>query len=76
MQCLICTVKEQIEGFQTNTSVQYVFIDEAQDYSPFQFAFIRRLFLRSKMTVLGNLKPCNIYPCGCQCRICGVVLRI
>jgi DNA helicase-2/ATP-dependent DNA helicase PcrA len=31
-----------------------VFIDEAQDYSPFQFAFIKRLFPRSKMTVLGD----------------------
>jgi DNA helicase-2/ATP-dependent DNA helicase PcrA len=48
-------VKEQIEGFQTNTSVRHVFIDEAQDYSPFQFAFIKRLFPRSKMTVLGDL---------------------
>lgn len=48
-------VKERIEGFQTNTSVRHVFIDEAQDYSPFQFAFIRRLFPRSSMTVLGDL---------------------
>jgi DNA helicase II / ATP-dependent DNA helicase PcrA len=48
-------VKERIEGFQTNTSVRHVFIDEAQDYSPFQFAFIRRLFPHSRMTVLGDL---------------------
>ncbi|WP_153945019.1 UvrD-helicase domain-containing protein, partial [Acinetobacter baumannii] len=49
------------EGFQTNTSIRHVFIDEAQDYSPFQFAFIKRLFPRSKMTVLGDLNQ-GIYP--------------
>lgn len=48
-------LKERIEGFQTNSSVRHVFIDEAQDYSPFQFAFIKRLFPGSKMTVLGDL---------------------
>lgn len=53
-------LKEKMEGFQTNTSVRHVFIDEAQDYSPFQFAFIQRLFPRSKMTVLGDLNQ-SIY---------------
>lgn len=48
-------LKERIEGFCTNTSVQHVFIDEAQDYSPLQFAFLKRLFPYSKMTVLGDL---------------------
>ncbi|MBA4496340.1 RNA polymerase recycling motor HelD [Paenactinomyces guangxiensis] len=48
-------LKERIEGFQTNTSVRHVFVDEAQDYSLFQFAYIKRLFPRSKMTVLGDL---------------------
>ncbi|WP_047153492.1 RNA polymerase recycling motor HelD [Aneurinibacillus tyrosinisolvens] len=48
-------LKERLEGFQTNTSIRHVFIDEAQDYSPFQFAFIKRLFPRAKMTVLGDL---------------------
>ncbi|MED4729295.1 RNA polymerase recycling motor HelD [Aneurinibacillus migulanus] len=48
-------LQEQLEGFQTNTLVRHVFIDEAQDYSPFQFAFIKRLFPRSKVTALGDL---------------------
>lgn len=47
-------LKELIEGFQTNLSIRHVFIDEAQDYSPFQFEFLRRLFPGSKMTVLGD----------------------
>ncbi|MEB3101538.1 RNA polymerase recycling motor HelD [Ferviditalea candida] len=48
-------LKELIEGFQTNLSIRHVFIDEAQDYSPFQFEFLKRLFPSSKMTVLGDL---------------------
>lgn len=56
-------VKERMEGFQTNTSVRHVFIDEAQDYSPFQFAFIKRLFPYSKMTLLGDLNQ-TIYAHG------------
>ncbi|WP_044640638.1 RNA polymerase recycling motor HelD [Risungbinella massiliensis] len=53
-------LKERLEGFRTNTTIRHVFLDEAQDYSPFQFAFIRRLFPRSKMTVLGDFNQ-SIY---------------
>ncbi|MGB8954493.1 MAG: RNA polymerase recycling motor HelD [Tumebacillaceae bacterium] len=53
-------LQDRIEGFQTNTSIRHVFIDEAQDYTPFQFAFLRRVFPRSKMTVLGDLNQ-SIY---------------
>ncbi|ASA20786.1 RNA polymerase recycling motor HelD [Paenibacillus donghaensis] len=45
---------ECIEGFQTNNTIRHVFIDEAQDFSTFQFMFIKRLFPRSRMTVLGD----------------------
>ncbi|WP_173918917.1 RNA polymerase recycling motor HelD [Halobacillus sp. Marseille-Q1614] len=47
-------LKELIQGFQSNTSIKYVLIDEAQDYSVFQFEFIKRLFPRARMTVLGD----------------------
>lgn len=47
-------LKERIEGLQTNTSVRHLFLDEAQDWSPFQFAYIKERFPRSKMTVLGD----------------------
>ncbi|MBD7986137.1 UvrD-helicase domain-containing protein [Sporosarcina sp. Sa2YVA2] len=47
-------MKELIQGFQTNSSIKHVLIDEAQDYSPFQFEFLKRLFPRAKMTVLGD----------------------
>ncbi|MFD0713511.1 RNA polymerase recycling motor HelD [Paenibacillus sp. GCM10027626] len=46
---------ERIRGFQTNTSVRHILLDEAQDYTAFQFAFIKRLFPRAKVTALGDL---------------------
>ncbi|TCP69371.1 RNA polymerase recycling motor HelD [Baia soyae] len=52
--------KALLQGFQMNTKIRHVFIDESQDYSPFQYAFLRRLFPRSKMTVLGDLNQ-SIY---------------
>ena len=47
-------LKELIEGFQTNRSIKHVLVDEAQDYSPFQFEFLKRLFPAARMTVLGD----------------------
>jgi DNA helicase II / ATP-dependent DNA helicase PcrA len=47
-------LKELIQGFQTNTSIKHIIIDEAQDYSPFQFEFLKRLFPFARMTVLGD----------------------
>ncbi|QJD85611.1 RNA polymerase recycling motor HelD [Cohnella herbarum] len=47
-------LKELIEGIRTNTEVRHLFVDEGQDYSPFQYAFLKRLFPRARMTVLGD----------------------
>ncbi len=47
-------LKEFIEGFQTNRAIKHIVIDEAQDYTPFQFEFLKRLFPAAKMTVLGD----------------------
>ncbi|MBD2847235.1 UvrD-helicase domain-containing protein [Paenibacillus sp. IB182496] len=48
-------LQERVQGFQTNTLIRHVFVDEAQDYSPFQLAFLKRLFPRARMTALGDL---------------------
>ncbi|MCR8632233.1 RNA polymerase recycling motor HelD [Paenibacillus radicis (ex Xue et al. 2023)] len=48
-------LNELIEGFQSYNTVRHVIIDEAQDYSAFQFTFLKRLFPRSKMTLLGDM---------------------
>lgn len=47
-------LKEKLEGFHTNTSVKHVFVDEAQDYSQFQFHYLKKIFPRAKMTLLGD----------------------
>ena len=47
-------LQELIQGFQTNRSIKHILIDEAQDYSAFQFEFLKRLFPSAKMTVLGD----------------------
>ncbi|MFZ7946592.1 MULTISPECIES: RNA polymerase recycling motor HelD [Bacillaceae] len=47
-------LQDLIEGRKSNTGIRHIFIDEAQDYSPFQFAFIQGLFPYSKMTLLGD----------------------
>ncbi len=47
-------LKEKLEGFMTNASVKHLFIDEAQDYSAFQFHYLKKIFPNCKMTVLGD----------------------
>ena len=47
-------LQDLLEGRRSNTAIRHIFIDEAQDYNPFQFAFIQRLFPYSKMTLLGD----------------------
>ncbi|PYE47943.1 UvrD-helicase domain-containing protein [Paenibacillus barcinonensis] len=47
-------VKEIIEGVRVNTDIRYVFVDEGQDYSVFQYEYIKKLFPRARMTVLGD----------------------
>lgn len=60
-------LQDLIEGRKSNTSIRHVFVDEAQDYTPFQFAYIKMLFPYSKMTLLGDINQA-IYsgPTGAQ----------
>ncbi|MFD1606109.1 RNA polymerase recycling motor HelD [Oceanobacillus luteolus] len=47
-------LQDSIFGFQANRSIRHVVVDEAQDYSAFQFEFLKRLFPAARMTVLGD----------------------
>ncbi|GIP38919.1 DNA helicase [Paenibacillus sp. J31TS4] len=49
-------LRELVEGFRVNMDIRHVLVDEAQDYSAFQFAFLKRLFPRARMTVLGDFQ--------------------
>ncbi|UFT99108.1 AAA family ATPase [Radiobacillus kanasensis] len=47
--------QDKLLGYRENTAIQHVFIDEAQDYSPFQFAYFRQVYPNSRMTLLGDI---------------------
>lgn len=44
-----------IKGRDRYGQIRHVLLDEVQDYSPFELAYIRGLFPRSQMTVLGDV---------------------
>lgn len=45
---------DQLEGKKSNTIIRHLFIDEAQDYSAFQFEYLSQLFPNCRMTILGD----------------------
>ncbi|WP_026089097.1 RNA polymerase recycling motor HelD [Bacillus massilioanorexius] len=47
-------LKARLEGPNSNNSIKHLFIDEAQDYSPFQFTILKQFFPSCKMTILGD----------------------
>lgn len=47
--------QDQLKGKKSFSQIRHVFIDEAQDYSPFQLAYLKTLFPYSKMTLLGDV---------------------
>lgn len=47
-------LQDLIEGKKSNTGIRHLFIDEAQDYSPFQFEYLKQLFPSCRMTILGD----------------------
>lgn len=44
-----------ITGKRGDTEIKQVFIDEIQDYTPYQLAFIQQNFPRARFTLLGDL---------------------
>ncbi len=48
-------LEDQLEGQRINSAIHHVLIDEAQDYSPFQFYVLKQLFPSARMTILGDL---------------------
>lgn len=48
-------LQDLLKGFQVNNVIRHVFIDEVQDYSPFQLEYVKRIFPRARMTALGDL---------------------
>lgn len=48
-------MKNQLKGGGKNMAIRHLFIDEAQDYTPFQLAFLKSLFPACGITMLGDL---------------------
>ncbi|HET7627223.1 MAG TPA: RNA polymerase recycling motor HelD [Bacillales bacterium] len=44
-----------IKGFSRYNWIRHVFIDEAQDYTPLQFEYMKKIFPRAQMTFLGDV---------------------
>lgn len=61
----IVYMQSAFKGFNRLNRIKQVVIDEAQDYSPFQLVYIRRLFPRARFTLLGDLNQ-GIYYANVQ----------
>lgn len=48
-------IKHRIMGFDDKVNIKYVVIDEAQDFSPFQFYALKKIFNTDFFTILGDL---------------------
>jgi len=48
-------IKHRIMGFDDKVNIKYVVIDEAQDFSPFQFYALKKIFNTNFFTILGDL---------------------
>ena len=46
---------DMITGRRTDFEMRYAFIDEIQDYTPFQLAYLKYNFPRAKFTMVGDL---------------------
>jgi DNA helicase IV len=45
----------RLKGEGSHTGIRHLFIDEAQDYSPFQFVYFKEVFSNARMTILGDI---------------------
>ncbi|WP_461213796.1 RNA polymerase recycling motor HelD [Lacticaseibacillus sp. GG6-2] len=52
----ILYLRDAIAGAGANHQIQYVFIDEMQDYSMCQLRYLHHAFPKAKMTLLGDAK--------------------
>ncbi|NOV00380.1 RNA polymerase recycling motor HelD [Paenibacillus planticolens] len=47
-------LKGLVEGQLRVGTIRYCLVDEAQDYSPFHYAYLKKLFPRARFTLLGD----------------------
>ncbi|ENH97751.1 ATP-dependent DNA helicase [Gracilibacillus halophilus YIM-C55.5] len=47
--------EKSLLGFDAQRTIQHVFIDEAQDYTPMQFELMKKMYPVSRFTMLGDI---------------------
>lgn len=47
-------LQDAVQGFRVDRTVKHVFIDEAQDYASFQFAYLRMMYPKANFTIVGD----------------------
>lgn len=58
-------LKNFVEGMREKYDVKILVVDEGQDYTPMQYAVLKQLYPRSRVTVLGDLNQ-SIHPSQLQ----------
>ncbi len=53
--CPFIYLKSLLEGFDYNTSIRQIVIDEAQDYTKMQYILLNKLFKNANYTILGDI---------------------
>ncbi|WBW94853.1 RNA polymerase recycling motor HelD [Oceanirhabdus sp. W0125-5] len=48
-------IKHVLGDMKNTTNIKYVIIDEAQDYSPFQYKLFKELYPKAGFTILGDI---------------------
>ncbi|WP_309118846.1 RNA polymerase recycling motor HelD [Paenibacillus sp.] len=66
---------DALEGGRERRDVRHVLIDEAQDYSPLQLEYIKRLFPVARMTIVGDFRQA-IFPFAAALHENDAMLRL
>ncbi|TLS52913.1 helicase [Paenibacillus antri] len=68
-------LRDALEGGRERRDVRHVLIDEAQDYSPLQLEYIKRLFPVARMTIVGDFRQA-IFPFAAALHENDAMLRL
>lgn len=55
-------LRDLLTGGGQNRAMQYVFIDEMQDYSPAMLMYLKHAFPKAKLTILGDSEQALFHP--------------
>ena len=68
-------LRDALEGGRERRDAKHVLIDEAQDYSPLQLEYLKRLFPYARMTIVGDFRQA-IFPFAAALHETDAMLRL